>query len=190
MITMKYSFKIQGSEEDFVVAILNEKRWAQKKLYEEYYDVLMGICLRYASTYIEAEDVLHESFIKIYKNIDKYKPGTSLKGWMSRIVVNTSIDHYRKRSKRKTVGLDNVFHLKTNAPSVLETLSVEEIIGAMHQLSSMYRTIFNMFVVEGYPHKIIAKKLNISESTSRSNLVKARKKLKEILLSKDKFYEQ
>lgn len=187
---MKYSLKIHGTEEDFVVAIINEKRWAQKKLYEEYYDILMAICLRYANNHIEAEDVLHESFIKIYKNIEKYKPGTSLKGWMSRIVVNTSIDHYRKRSRKKTVGLDNVFHLKTNAPSVLESLSAEEIIGAMHQLSNMYRTIFNLFVVEGYPHKEIAKKLNISESTSRSNLVKARKKLKEILLAKDKFYGQ
>jgi RNA polymerase sigma-70 factor (ECF subfamily) len=109
---------------------------------------------------------------------------------MSRIVINTSIDHYRKRIKTKTVDLDNVYHLKTREPSVVQSMSAEEIIKAMHQLTTMYRTIFNMFVVEGYSHKEIALKLRISESTSRSNLVKARKKLKEILLSKDKFYDQ
>lgn len=187
---MGYSFKIWGNEESLIDGILNKKRWAQKQLYEEYYEVLMPICLRYAGTNEEAEDVLHESFIKIFKNIEKYKIGTSLKGWMSRITVNTSIDHYRKRVKKKTVDIDNVYHLKTRESDALQSLSVEEIIGAMHQLTHVYRTIFNMFVVEGYPHKEIASKLNISESTSRSNLVKARKKLKEILLSKDKFYDQ
>ncbi len=187
---MDYSFKIWGNEEGLIEGILKKKRWAQKQLYEEYFEVLMPICLRYAGTREEAEDVLHESYIKIYKSIDKYKPGTSLKGWMSRIVVNTSIDHYRKRIKKKTVELDNVYHLKTREEDALQTLSVEEIITAMRQLSYMYRTIFNMFVVEGYPHKEIAKTLKISESTSRSNLVKARKKLKEILLSKDKFYDE
>ena len=187
---MDYSFKILGNEEGLIEGILNNKRWAQKQLYEEYFSALMPICLRYAGTNEEAEDVLHESFIKIFNNINKYKPGTSLKGWMSRIVVNTSIDHYRKRVKKKTVDIDNVYHLKTREADVLQSLSVEEIINAMHQLSYVYRTIFNMFVVEGYPHKEIAKILNISESTSRSNLVKARKKLKEILLSKDEFYDQ
>jgi len=187
---MDYSFKIWGNEEGLIEGILKEKRWAQKQLYEEYFEVLMPICLRYAGTKEEAEDVLHESFIKIFKNIGKYKPGTSLKGWMSRIVVNTSIDHYRKRVKKKTVELDNVYHLKAKEVNAVQALSVEEILNAMHQLSYIYRTIFNMFVVEGYPHKEIAEKLNISESTSRSNLVKARKKLKELLLSKDKFYDQ
>ncbi len=187
---MEHSLNITNKEQNLIGAIINEKRWAQKQLYEEFYGVLMPICLRYANSFRDAEDVLHESFIKIFKNIEKYKPGTSLKGWMSRIVINTSIDHYRKQSKKKTVSLDNVYHLKTREPTALESLSIEEIIGAMHKLTKMYRTIFNMFVVEGYSHKEIALRLKISESTSRSNLVKARKKLREILLAKDKFYDR
>ena len=187
---MDYSFDIRGNEENLIEAILNDKRWAQKQLYEGYYEILMPICLRYAGTKLDAEDVLHESFVKIFKNIHKYKPGTSLKGWMSRIIINTSIDHYRKRSNKQTVSIDNVYHRKTKEPSVIQSMSAEEIINAMHHLSYKYRTIFNLFVVEGFSHKEIAMRLNISESTSRSNLVKARKKLKEILLSKDKFYDQ
>lgn len=187
---MEYSYDIRGNENDLILAIINEERWAQKQLYEYYYSDLMAICLRYAESEKEAEDILHESFMKIFKNIERYKPGTSLKSWMNRIVVNTSIDHFRKRNKNKTVELDKVYHLKSREPSALESISAAEIIEAMKQMSSIYRTIFNMFVVEGFSHKDIAKKLGISESTSRSNLVKARKKLKHILLSKDKFYDR
>ncbi len=187
---MEYSLDIRNNERNLIEAIINKERWAQKQLYESYYGSLMAICMRYSESEREAEDILHESFMKIFNNINKYKTGTSLKSWMSRIVVNTSIDHYRRRSRNKTVDLDGVYHLKTKEPSVLEKISAEEIISAMHQMTMMYRTIFNMFVVEGFSHKDIAKKLGISESTSRSNLVKARKKLKQILLSKDKFYDR
>lgn len=187
---MDYSLDIRKDENDLIEAIINKERWAQKQLYESYYGSLMAVCMRYAETEREAEDILHESFMKIFNNINQYKAGTSLKSWMNRIVVNTSIDFYRKRHRNKTVDLDGVYHLKTKEPDALEKLSAEEIINAMQQMSMIYRTIFNMFVVEGYSHKDIAKKLGISESTSRSNLVKARKKLKKILLSKDKFYDR
>jgi len=187
---MDYLLDTNAKERNLIEAIINNERWAQRQLYEQYYSPLMSICLRYAANEKDAEDVLHESFIKIFKNIHRYNVGTSLKNWMSRIVVNTSIDHYRKKSKMETVELSGVYHLRTSEPGAIEKLTAKEIIAALQQLTGIYRAIFNMFVVEGYSHKEIAKKLNISESTSRSNLVKARKKLKEILLAKDKKYDK
>jgi RNA polymerase sigma factor (sigma-70 family) len=185
---MERSYDIQKHERDLIDAVLRNERWAQKSLYEDYYGSLMPLCMRYADSDKDAEDILHESFIKIFKNIDKYDPGTSLKNWMVRIVINTAIDNYRKREKKKIVELENVYNLKVKEPNALQTMTAEEIIASMQQLTQIYRTVFNMFVVEGYSHKEISESLNISESTSRSNLVKARKKLKEILLSNDKFY--
>lgn len=185
---MEKLLDIRQQEVNLIEAVLRNERWAQKTLYEDYYGVLMPLCMRYADSDKEAEDILHDSFIKIFKNIEKYDPGTSLKNWMVKIVVNTAIDNFRRRESKKTVELDNVYSLKTKEPNALQIITAEEIINAMQKLTHIYRVVFNMFVVEGYNHKEIAESLNISESTSRSNLVKARKKLKEILLSNDKFY--
>ena len=185
---MEYSYNREAQEMHIIESIINKERWAQKHLYEEYYGVLMAICMRYAENDLDAEDILHESFIKIFNNIEKYELGTSLKSWMSKIVVNSAIDHYRKHGKNKTVSIENVYHLNGNEINAIQKMSIEDIINSIQKLTEIYRTIFNMYVIEGYSHKEISEILKISESTSRSNLVKARKRLKEILLSNEKVY--
>ena len=178
---MDFTLKLEFEEYDFVVALVRKEKWAQKRLYEEYYGSMMGICLRYAGDQEEALDILHEGFIKVFRNIRKYRPGTSLNAWIRRIMINTSIDYYRKKSRRRTDDLDQAYNVQSHEADAVSVCSEQEILESIQQLSPAYRTVFNLYVIEGYSHKEIAEQLHISESTSRSNLVKARLKLKVLL---------
>lgn len=178
---MSLSISLEKQERDFIEACVAKERWAQKQLYEQNYSVLMGVCIRYSSNHDDALDILHEGFIKILNNIHKYQPGTSLIAWMRRIIVNTAIDYYRMQSRRRTDDLETAFSVQSSDPDALSRLTVQEIIKCIQQLSPAYRSVFNLYVVEGFSHKEIADILEITESTSRSNLVKARSKLKDLL---------
>lgn len=187
---MDISLQIQGEERDFIQACVARERWAQRKLYEDYYGVLMGVCLRYANDRNDAQDILHDGFIKIYRNIAKYQPGTSIVAWMRRIMVNTAIDYYRKQTRRRTEDIDQAFDIKTNMPNAVSQIGAKEIMECIQKLSPAYRAVFNLYVIEGYAHKEIADILGITESTSRSNLVKARIKLKAMLTIREKEYDR
>lgn len=178
---MDLVLNIQQSEEDFIEACVRNEKWAQKLLYEKYYGSLMGVCMRYSGDDDEALDILHEGFIKVFRHIGKYKPGTSLSAWMRRIMINTAIDYYRRKSRRRTENIENAYDTSSSDPDAVSLITEKEIMKAVQKLSPAYRTVFNMYVVEGYAHKEIADMLGISESTSRSNLVKARSKLRELL---------
>ena len=178
---MSLTISLENRERDFIDACIARERWAQKQLYEENYSLLMGVCLCYSSNQDDAMDILHEGFIKILNHIHKYQPGTSLVAWMRRIIVNTAIDYYRMQSRRRTEDLETAFSIQTNDPDALSQLTVQEIIKCIQQLSPAYRSVFNLYVIEGYSHKEISDLLEITESTSRSNLVKARAKLKDLL---------
>jgi RNA polymerase sigma-70 factor (ECF subfamily) len=178
---MSISISLHRQERDFIDACVARERWAQKQLYEENYSLLMGVCLRYSGNQNDAMDILHEGFIKILNNIHKYQPGTSLAAWMRRIMVNTAIDYYRMQSRRRTDDLETAYDVQAGDPDAISKLTVQEIIKCIQQLSPAYRSVFNLYVVEGYSHKEIADILGITESTSRSNLVKARSKLKDLL---------
>ncbi len=176
-----YLIDIPYSEAEFIQACSNKESWAMKILYEEFYPDMYPVCLRYASCESDALDILHDAFIKVFKNIDKYKAGTSLKAWIKRIMVNASIDYYRKETRRRTSDIDEVIGVSDHSPDVISHISEEELLDSLQELSPAYRSVFNLYIIEGYSHKEIAAKLDISESTSRSNLVKARNKLKELL---------
>ena len=178
---MDVALKIRYNENDLIAACVKNERWAQQRLYEDHYQSLMPICLRYARNESEAMDILHEGFIKIFKSIAKYQPGTSLSAWMGRITVNTAIDYYRKMVRRRTEDIDHAYHVKSSSPDVVSLLAAKDILSCVTELSTAYRVVFNMYVMEGFSHKEIAKQLNITESTSRSNLVKARAKLRVLL---------
>ncbi|HZV68892.1 MAG TPA: RNA polymerase sigma factor [Saprospiraceae bacterium] len=178
---MSISISLENQERAFIDACIAKERWAQKQLYEDHYTLLMGVCLRYASNQDDALDILHEGFIKILNNIYKYQPGTSLIAWMRRIMVNTAIDYYRMQTRRRTEDLETAYNVQTNEPDALSKLTVQEIIKCIQRLSPAYRSVFNLYVVEGFSHREIADILEITESTSRSNLVKARSKLKDLL---------
>lgn len=176
--------QLEFEERDLIKACVRKERWAQKLLYEEYYGKMMGVCLRYANTEDDALDILHEGFIKIFKHIGKYQPGTSLTAWIRRIMVNTAIDYYRKNIRRRTEDIEQAFDLSSGEADAVSQCTEKEILAAIQQLSPAYRTVFNLYVIEGYSHREIADMLAITESTSRSNLVKARMKLREILTSR------
>jgi RNA polymerase sigma-70 factor (ECF subfamily) len=187
---MEITLTIQQSEKDFICACINNEEWAQKKLYEDHYSQMYPLCLRYSRDEDEALDILHEGFIKVFRHISKYTIGTSLTAWIKRIMVNTAIDFYRKRTRRRVENIDNARSLKVVGPDAVSDMAANEIISALQELSPAYRSVFNLYVVEGFSHREVANQLNISESTSRSNLVKARNKLKNILQAKGILYER
>lgn len=187
---MEVTLNLEYEERDFIQACVARERWAQRKLYEDYYGTLMGLCLRYADNPDDALDILHDGYIKVFRHIGKYQPGTSLIAWMRRIMVNTAIDYYRKKTRRRTEDLDAAHGVQSNDPSVLSSMTTEMILNCIQNLSPAYRSVFNLYVIEGYSHKEIADILSITESTSRSNLVKARLKLREMLVSLNKVYDE
>ena len=178
---MEFALPANFNENKLIRACIRNERWAQKMIYEEYYSSMMGVCLRYASNEEDALDILHEGFIKVFKHISKYKAGTSLHAWIRRVMVNTAIDYYRKAIRRRTEDITEAYSVRSKDADAISQYSEKEILKVIQQLSPAYRTVFNMYVVEGFSHKEIADKLNITESTSRSNLVKARSRLKELL---------
>jgi RNA polymerase sigma factor (sigma-70 family) len=145
---------------------------------------MMGVCLRYSNNEDDALDILHEGFIKVFRNITKYQPGTSLSAWIRRIMVNTAIDFYRKNIRRRTEDLDQAYDIGSKDADAISQCTEKEILEAVQQLSPAYRAVFNLYVIEGYSHREIADILGVTESTSRSNLVKARMKLKALLSSR------
>ncbi len=182
---MDVALQLQFDEEPLIVACVRNERWAQQKLYEDHYSKMMGVCLRYANTQDDAMDILHEGFLKVFKNISKYQVGTSISAWIRRIMVNTSIDYYRKNVRYRTDDIDHAYDLSSSDADAVSQCSEQEIMAAIQKLSLAYRAVFNLYVIEGLSHREIGEELGITESTSRSNLVKARTKLKEILLGND-----
>lgn len=184
---MSFVYRVD-KELDYIGACAQRERWAQELLYKEFYPTMMPLCQRYATNKEDALDIMHEGFIKVFKHIHKYQPGTSLNAWIKRIMINTAIDFYRKAVRRRTEDLDTAYNVSAKDPNAINMLAVEEIIVCLQELSPSYRSIFNLYIMEGYSHREIAEKLGISESTSRSNLVKARAKLKALLLAKSVEY--
>ncbi|MEM9984614.1 MAG: RNA polymerase sigma factor [Bacteroidota bacterium] len=169
------------SEDQIIEGCLSGGRKYQKLLYERYYGTMLAVCMRYTSDREEAKDVLHEGFIKVFHNLGKFTRGTNLGAWIRRIMVNTAIDHYRKLAKRPSlVEINQAVH-EADLHDVVSDLSAEEILSMVQKLSPAYRMVFNLYVIEGYSHKEVAKSLKISEGTSKSNLAKARVKLQQMV---------
>lgn len=151
---------------------------ARKEMYTRYAGSLYAICIRYVGDRELARDLMHDSMIRIYDTIGKYRPTGSLKSWMSRVTVNLVIDHMRKERKFLIVPLEGEQE-KIPEPSAEEmrTVPKEELIRMISALPEAKRMIFNLFCVEGYSHKDISKMLGIKEKTSSSLLFKAREQL-------------
>jgi RNA polymerase sigma factor (sigma-70 family) len=168
------------------------QRESQKKIYSSFYGYAMSVCDRYANRDDDAMEILNDGFLKIFKEIHHYKPAyadviSSFKGWLRKIMVYTAIDHYRKYHKHNDVAeLDaTLIHLPADNETAYDKLSYDEIIHYIQHLSPAYRTVLNLFIVEGFTHEEIAKQLDISIGTSKSNLAKARKQLQKILFTQD-----
>lgn len=157
---------------------------AQKKLYDMYAPLFMSIALRYMKSREEAEDILVMTFFKIFDNINKYNGDGSFEGWMKRILVNEALMQIRKKkSLHLTVELKDVD--KAESASVVDDLAYEDLLEILAGLPDGYRTIFNMFVIEGYKHREIADILDISINTSKSQLILTKKRMRELIKKKE-----
>lgn len=176
----------ENSEKDLIEGCIRGDLKSQKMLYKLYYGFSMGICLRYAESREEAAEILNDGFMKVFANIATYQPDKAFRGWLRKIMVHTAIDHYRKNQKHYN-ALDLVYaENELGFEDVLDTISAEEILAMVQQLSPAYRLVFNLHVIEGFSHPEIAEKLQISEGASKSNLFKARMKLQKMISLSDR----
>ena len=164
-----------------------KNRLAQRVLYEQNYPKLLGVAMRYLSNQAEAEDVLHDSFIGIFKNIRKFKGKSALSTWLTRIVINDSIAYLRKKNKslveyKDEIDYDNAEEIKEEE---IAKYNCERLLDLMNELPVGYRTVLCMYSIDGLSHKEIGEHLGISESSSRSQLSRARESFREILKGKE-----
>lgn len=156
---------------------------AQEKLYNFYARRMKGICIRYAKSVFEAEDIFQDAFIKVFTYLVNYKMEGSFDGWIRRIVVNTAIDHYKKNQslEKHFEQYDGADEIETESFTVEQKLYADDLLKILSLLPDGYRLVFNLYAIEGYNHKEIADLLNISEGTSKSQLSKARRYIQHLL---------
>ena len=151
---------------------------AQRALYARYFSFGLNLCLPYAQDEDEAKFMLNEGFFKAFKSIKQYRNEGSFEGWLRRVFVSSAIDVLRKNKRLKsTESLDDL-QVIDREDSVVEEMQYEDALDLVQQLSPVYRAVFNLYVIEGYSHSEIAKELNISVGTSKSNLSRAKSKLR------------
>lgn len=158
----------------------NENRASQRKLYEHFYGYGMSISLRYTQNNIEAEEILNDTFLKVFQNIDKYDANYPFKVWLRKILVNTAIDYFRKFQKHRLTFASDLISDQVDVSTVTAIDPTDDVLPIVQQLSPKYRMVFNLYVMEGYKHHEIAEKLQISVGTSKSNLARAKEKLREL----------
>jgi RNA polymerase sigma-70 factor (ECF subfamily) len=163
-------------------ACLGKDPNAQRALIRLYYGYAKSICMRYSSDDQAAEEILNDSFLKVFNNLHKYDSSHHFKTWLRSIVVNTSIDYYRK-SLHETAFLNSEgLEFTDLKEDVISKISAEEILSLVRNLSPAYRTVFTLYVIDGYTHREIAEMLGIREGTSKSNLQDARRRLQAMIL--------
>ena len=170
--------------EQIISQCKKKDRKAQNTLFNSYAPVLKSICLRYMRNEADAEDALIKGFFKVFKKLDSYSGSGSFEGWMKRIVINECLMLIRKNHNlNMVVSIDDAPSIGNLKVDFVDNLTYEEVIGLLDELPVGYRTIFNLYIIEGYKHREIAEHLGISINTSKSQLILARKKL-QILVKK------
>lgn len=179
----------ERSQQELIDGCLKGDSRSQHAIYKMYYGKMKAVCLRYASSTDEAKDMVQDGFIRVFSSLEKFEGNGSLEGWIRRIMVNLSIDQYRKKKHHVDLDLENSKHLveeNTEEEDDLESdiydFQPHHIVEAMQQLTPVYRTVFNLYVFENFSHQEISEKLGISLGTSKSNYSKAKKNMKKILL--------
>lgn len=175
------------TEQKLIKGCVQKNAECQRMLFEQYAGILMTVCIRYSSTQVEAEDVMQEAFIRIFNYIHQYKFEGSFEGWLKRIVANTALRILQKKGIRFSELKEETQEQYVEDADALSHASETEILQLISNLPAGYRTVFNMYVLEGYSHEEIATLLKINIGTSRSQLAKARKALQQKIISQEKF---
>ena len=174
------------NEKDLIKGCLEGNRVCQKDLFELYAPKMMSVCRRYARHHLEAQDMMQEGFIKMFTNLHKFSHEGSFEGWVRRIMINTALKKVSRKSfKNEEIGISDHYDNSVDE-TVLAKMSADELLVMVEELPDGYRVVFNMYVMEGYSHKEIGEALNIGESTSRSQLVKARRILQNKIIESQK----
>lgn len=177
--------------DELIKNCLAGKRKAQETLYKQFAPKMLGVCLRYATDKMEAEDMLQNGFIKVFYHLDGYRGEGSFEGWIRRIMVHSSIEYYRRNHKMmQVIDLDEALDEPGVSPLAIANLAAKDLLTLVQQLSPGYRIVFNLYAIEGYSHKEIAVIVGITEGASKSQLSRARNILKEqVLKMENKRYE-
>lgn len=166
------------NEQQLIESCRKGKRLAQKELYEIYSRKMMGVCLRYVNDRETARDLLQDGFVKVFTSLATYTGSGSFEGWMRKIFVNCALEYLRKSDVlREAADLDHTAELIHPDSSAVSDLSAAELMQLVGELPAGFRTVFNLFAIEGYSHKEIGEMLSITESTSRSQFTRARQLL-------------
>jgi RNA polymerase sigma-70 factor (ECF subfamily) len=176
-----------NSDDQIIVGCLEGKRKAFSALFQNYAPVMLGVCMRYCKNRIDAEDVMQDGFIKVFGQIHKFRREGSFEGWIKRIMINSAIDNYQSNLKyafHEDVSEMDPASIITDNPAedddLPDQLSIphEKLMEMIQELPDGYRVVFNLYAIENYNHKEISTMLGISENTSKSQLLKARKALR------------
>jgi len=172
------------NEKQLIDNCLQGDRNAQRQLYELYSGKMMGICLRYCRDRETAKDLLHDGFVKIYTHLDNFEGKGSFEGWIRRIMVNTALEYLRKKNDEGfSQDIEEAFTLTSDDHGALEKMQADELLKVIQKLPDAYRTTFNLFVIEGFSHREIAESMNITESSSRVYLTRAKQILQQMLIA-------
>lgn len=154
---------------------------AQELLYKRYFSFAMSVCLRYTRDQYEAMEIVNDSYMKVLDNIDAFDNSGSFRSWYGRILINSAIDNYRRKSKHLSqLPISDLETTHEQEPEISSVLSANEILSLFNLLPDNYRVTFNLYEIEGYSHEEIGQMLDISTSTSRSNLSRAKKMLRDL----------
>ncbi len=170
------------TDEELVKGCLAKNPACQKLLFERFSRKMMGVCLRYAGRSEEAEDMLQNGFIRVFEKIDTFRGTGSLEGWVRRIMVNESLTYLRKnKAMQMNIDINDAKYSIPGNSHVGESMNEKDLLKIIQQLPAGFRTVFNLYAIEGYSHKEIAAELGISEGTSKSQYSRAKTHLQNIL---------
>lgn len=176
---MKYT--LESTDDELISGCLQQHRLAQKYLYQKYYGKMLGIAMRFSSNRSEANDILNRGFLKVFTKLEKYEPTGSFSGWVAKIIWRTALDYIRSQAKYKNItDIETAYDLGMES-SVIDDLIAEDLFKVIQELPPASRTVFSLYVVDGYKHHEIATLLNISEGTSKWHLSDAKKRLRKRL---------
>ena len=187
---MKLIIRKSVTEEQLIKQCRQGKERAQQAVYEKYADRMMGVCMRYLKDHDAAQDVLMTAFMKVFERISQFRDEGSFEGWIRRIMVNESLSYLRKHQNMSVeVNIEKASR-EPDYQSLADHLVTEDIMKMICSLPVGYRTVFNLYAIEGYSHKEIAQRLEISENTSKSQLSRARSYLQSLLIKAEEVGEE
>jgi RNA polymerase sigma factor (sigma-70 family) len=171
-------------EKELIAACQKRNAHSQEKLFKHFYGFVMGITLRYVSTRVLAQEIVNDSFLKIFNQLPKQNDIQSFRAWANRIVVHTAIDTFRRENKyRQHTDIEQVVHELTDHENISSQISAQEILLLINKLPDTWRYVFNLYEIEGFSHEEIGEKLKIPTSSSRTYLTRAKQKLRELIIS-------